>query len=49
MHVRFWLLAMDAIARCGLYGSPLYLWAVGKASDATDWTPGAKLGDEEPF
>lgn len=37
MRLRFWLAALDAICLCGGYGTPLYLWAVGKASDATDW------------
>ncbi len=35
MSTRAWLLVMDAIAACGGFGSRLYLWAVGKASDAT--------------
>jgi hypothetical protein len=38
IRLTFWLLTMDALQRLGLFGSRPYLWAVGKASDATDWT-----------
>jgi len=27
----------------------VHLWLVRKASDATDWGEGEKLGDEAPF
>ena len=37
-RLRLWLLAMDAIAVCGGFGSRLYLWAVRRASDAIDWS-----------
>jgi len=36
-RLHFWLLAMDVVAWGGGFGSKLYLWCVGKASDATDW------------
>lgn len=39
MRLRFWLAAVDLMAWCGLFGSRLYLWAVGKASGAADWGP----------
>jgi hypothetical protein len=29
-----WLLALDVIALCGGYGSRLYRWCIGKASEA---------------
>jgi hypothetical protein len=49
VKLKFWLFVLDAIASLGLFGSPLYLWAV-KASDATDWGHGADCGGEgEPF
>lgn len=38
-RLRCWLLAMDALAFCGAFGSRAYLWCVDKASDATDWVP----------
>lgn len=38
MRLRLWLLAMDALAFFGGFGSRAYLWCVGKASDATDWS-----------
>lgn len=35
---RFWLLAMDVVHACGCgMGSHAYLFALRKASDATDW------------
>jgi hypothetical protein len=36
-RLRLWLVALDAVAFCSGYGSPLYHWVVRKASDATDW------------
>lgn len=47
-RLRFWLGVTELFQTLRV---PLswYLWSVGKASDATDWGPGAKLGDEEPF
>lgn len=48
-RLRFWLFAMDALAFVGLFGSRAYLYAVGKASDATDWGEGAKCGEGRPF
>lgn len=50
MRLRFWLFVMDL---ANLLPRPrsgrVYLWAVGKASDATDWGEGAELGEGEPF
>lgn len=37
MRLKFWLYALDLVFACGGFGSPLYLWVVGKVSDATDW------------
>ena len=37
LRLRFWLLAMDAIAYVGGYGSPAYLWCVDRAASATPW------------
>lgn len=37
MKLRLWLLAMDATCLLFGFGSRPYLWALGKASDATDW------------
>lgn len=42
MRLRFWLATMDLLAWCGGFGTKAYLFAVGKASDATDWNEGAK-------
>ena len=42
MRLRFWLIATDAahwLYRRRLASHGLYLWTVGKASDATDWGP----------
>ena len=49
--LRFWLLAMDAVAACGGFGSRLYLWCVGRASGATDYGPALAPddGSEVPF
>lgn len=38
LRLRFWLTCMDVAAHCGLFGSRLYRWLVGKASDAVDWS-----------
>lgn len=48
LRLRFWLFAMDV---CEFMRLPqgCYLWCLCRASDATDWGIGAKLGDEEPF
>ena len=45
----FWLHTMDALSWAERCLRRAYLYAVGKASDATDWGEGAKLGEEEPF
>ena len=38
MRLRFWLGIMDLIAALPRgFGSRAYLWAVERASDATDW------------
>jgi hypothetical protein len=37
MKLRFWLFIMDALVALGLFGSRPFLYAVGRASDATDW------------
>lgn len=37
MRQRFWLLMMDVMHAVFGFGSRPFLWAVGKASDATDW------------
>ena len=44
--VRLWLWcrAMNVVAACGGFGSRLYLFCVGKASDNEDWGEPA-----EPF
>jgi hypothetical protein len=49
IRLTFWLLTMDAFQRLGLFGSRPYLWAVGRASDATDWGHGFDHGEGEPF
>ena len=49
LRLRFWLFAMDSLFWLGLFGSRAYLYAVGKAGEATDWGEGARLGPEEPF
>lgn len=38
LRLRFWLAALDALSIAGLFGSRPYLWAIGKASNCTDWT-----------
>lgn len=47
-RLRFWLAALD-----GAHGvrapRPVYLWLVGRASNATDWGEGAKFGEGEPW
>lgn len=55
LRLAFWLSIMEAVAPLawqrpqGGWCWRLYLWALGKASDATDWGCGAKLGDQEPW
>jgi hypothetical protein len=49
MRLRLWLTVLDILSALGLFGSPLYLWAVGKASDATDWGDGVEHVEGEPF
>lgn len=49
LRLHFWLLTMDTLVALGLFGSRAYLYAVGKASDATDWGEGAVCGEGEPF
>lgn len=39
MGLWWWLRVMDALAACGFFGSPLYLWAIGRASACVDWEP----------
>jgi hypothetical protein len=34
VRLQFWLLVMDALSSAGLFGSRLYLWAVGRAVSA---------------
>ncbi len=36
-RLRFWLLVLDATVHLDSAASRLRMWAVGKASDATDW------------
>ena len=47
IRLTFWLCAMDLFHCLGC--DRAYLWAVGKASDATDWGEGADRGEGEPF
>lgn len=48
MRLAFWLHVMDLIAWLGGFGSRPYLWAVSKASDATDWgVPRQSNGDSK--
>ena len=49
MRLWFWLDVMDLLAWLGLAGSKLWLYALRKASDATDWGDGNRCGDGEPF
>jgi hypothetical protein len=38
LRLRFWLLALDVIRACGgRMGSAAYVYALCKASNATDW------------
>jgi hypothetical protein len=37
-RLRFWLFALD-VAQYLRAPRPIYLWIVGRASDATDWGP----------
>ncbi len=46
MRLRFWLGAMDLANWLGW--RRLYLWTVGRASDATDWGEAA-VGEGEAF
>jgi len=39
MTLRLWLLVLDAVAWLGLFGSPVYLWVVRRASGA-EWRDG---------
>lgn len=48
-RLRFWLLAMDVLSWLNLDFSRAYLYALRKASDATDWGEGADCGEGEPF
>lgn len=49
LRLRFWLFAMDALSWLGL-SERLYLYALSKASDATDWGgPLPAETGEEPF
>lgn len=36
-RLMLWLLALDVLAARGRFGSPLYLWAVGRASGCVEW------------
>jgi hypothetical protein len=36
LRLRFWLAVLDTVFFFRGFGSPLYLWVVGKCSDA-DW------------
>lgn len=47
LRLRFWFLAMELFHALGWASA--YLWAVGKASDATDWGEGEVCGEGEPF
>lgn len=60
MRLRLWLLALDVVdavervvpracKRTRRRLRAVYLWTVGKASDATDWGPGAECGEERPW
>lgn len=46
--LRFWLAMLD-VAHAVRATRAVYLWIVGRASDATDWGPGAKCGEVEPW
>lgn len=47
---RFWLLVLDAICLVpGGFGSRAYLWALDRASSATDWPECPPVDDDEPF
>lgn len=46
LRLRFWLIVMDLIAAMPRgFGSRPYLWAVARASDATDWGP-VRVGED---
>lgn len=47
MRLRFWLLVMDLLGALGV-GGCIYLWALRRASDATDWGEANATG-EGPF
>lgn len=47
-RLRFWLAALD-IAQALRAPLPVYLWLVGRASNAVDWGHGAVCGKEVPF
>ena len=49
LRQRAWLLAMDALALAGLFGSRPYLYAVERASAATDWGDDATETDGGPW
>lgn len=38
LRLRFWLRAMDITAALFGFGSRVYLWALQRAADATDWS-----------
>ena len=38
LRLTAYLRLMDAIAYCGGFGSPLYIWTVRRASNCVDWT-----------
>lgn len=44
-RLRFWLRVMDLLP----FGSRPYLWALRKASDATDWGDGEEDGEGAPW
>ena len=49
LRLRFWLRALD-VCRAMRLPTAIYLWCVGKASDATDWgPPRAREPGMEPF
>lgn len=47
-RLRFWLAALD-VADAVRAPLPVYLWLMRRASNATDWTPGATCGEGDPF
>lgn len=36
VRARFWLTVLDAVIFCGGFGGRAYMWAVRRATDATD-------------